>query len=90
MAGNLVKTRAGIEIQIDPDQVSVADGAEIVLGEVDDPVVPVRVEQYRPDAGAQRTPASRNAAATAITAIAYCSTSMEWSRSGSASSVMNG
>jgi hypothetical protein len=74
---------AVIKVDIDPDQSSVGDRRQVLLADLQGPVMPVGIEQAGADAavdrggGAQRTPASSRAARRAAPAIRYCMTSME-------------
>jgi hypothetical protein len=60
----------GESIDVDPEELSIAELLQVDLGQVDRPVVAVRIEQARCD-GAQLTRASSAAAMTAITATRY-------------------
>jgi hypothetical protein len=60
----------GESIDVDPEELSIAELLQVDLGQVDRPVVAVRIEQARCD-GAQLTRARSAAAMTAITATRY-------------------
>jgi hypothetical protein len=62
-------------IEVDPQELPVADALLIARLQLDRPVAAIRVEQPAADA-AQRSMASRTAPTTAIRAVAYWSTSI--------------
>jgi hypothetical protein len=76
-------------IDVDPQELAIAEFLDLDFGEVDGTVVPVGIEQPGGDA-TQLTSASRAAAITAMTATRYWSTSMARSETGSGSSIANG
>jgi hypothetical protein len=76
-------------VDVDPQQLVLAELRGVDVAEVDSSVVAVRVEQ--PDGGAaQLTRASNAAAITATTAVRYWRTSIARSDAGSSSSIANG
>jgi hypothetical protein len=76
-------------IDVDPQELAIAEFLDLDFREVDGTVVPVGIEQPGGDA-TQLTRASRAAAITAMTATRYWRTSMARSEAGSASSIANG
>jgi hypothetical protein len=76
-------------VDVDPEELVLAELRDVDVGEVDRLVVAVRVEQPGGD-GAQGTRASSAAAITAITAVRYWRSSIARSDVGSVSSIANG
>ena len=66
----------GVEVDVDPQELPVPDVRQATLSEIYRLVVPVRIEEAGANALAQRMAARRIAAAMAMTAVAYSSTTM--------------
>jgi hypothetical protein len=93
--GQLQEVRHGTEVfvvaavDVDPQELVLAELLDVDVGEVDLRVVPVGVEEPDGDL-AQLTRASSAAAITAMTAMRYWRTSIDRSEVGSVSSIANG
>jgi hypothetical protein len=76
---------AAVEIEVVPDELAVRGLGQPVDVKIEGPVVPIRVEQARPDVGAQGRFARSAAAAAAARAMTTWRTSIERSATGSPS-----